>query len=302
MNDIIQIESISKVHDVFGLPKPRHPLVSVIRFKDTQILPEYHHVRCTFGMYCVTQKNDTEGTMRYGRNAYDFQEGSMVFIKPGQVLTYDGHLSKAEDPGWALLFHPDLIRKSELAKTIGNYSFFSYDLAEALHISDEEKRSLNEILNKIEGEYQQNIDRHSQKLIVSNIELLLDYCTRYYDRQFYTRSNLNQDVLVKFDRILKEYFDQDNQLLSGIPTVAFCGEALNLSPKYLSDLLKRETGKNAKTHIDDFLLNRAKNQLLNSTGSISEIAYNLGFEYSQHFSKLFKAKAGMSPSEYRNMN
>ncbi len=302
MNDIIQIESISKMHDVFGLPKPRHPLVSIIRFKDTQILPEFHHVRCTFGMYCVTQKNDTEGTMRYGRNAYDFQEGSMVFIKPGQVLTYDGHLSKAEDPGWALLFHPDLIRKSELAKTIDNYSFFSYDLAEALHISDEEKRSLNEILNKTEGEYQQNIDRHSQKLIVSNIELLLDYCTRYYDRQFYTRSNLNQDVLVKFDRILKEYFDQDNQLLTGIPTVAFCGEALNLSPKYLSDLLKRETGKNAKTHIDDFLLNRAKNQLLNSTGSISEIAYNLGFEYSQHFSKLFKAKAGMSPSEYRNMN
>ena len=302
MNDIIQIESISKMHDVFGLPKPRHPLVSIIRFKDTQILPEFHHVRCTFGMYCVTQKNDTEGTMRYGRNAYDFQEGSMVFIKPGQVLTYDGHLSKAEDPGWALLFHPDLIRKSELAKTIDNYSFFSYDLAEALHISDEEKRSLNEILNKTEGEYQQNIDRHSQKLIVSNIELLLDYCNVYYDSDIYTRSNLNQDVLVKFDRILKEYFDQDNQLLTGIPTVAFCGEALNLSPKYLSDLLKRETGKNAKTHIDDFLLNRAKNQLLNSTGSISEIAYNLGFEYSQHFSKLFKAKAGMSPSEYRNMN
>lgn len=302
MNEIIRIESISKMHDVFGLSKPRHPLVSIIRFRDTQILPEYHHLRCTFGMYCVTQKNDTEGTMRYGRNTYDFQEGSMVFIKPGQVLTYDGHLSKAEDPGWALLFHPDLIRKSELVKTIDNYSFFSYDLTEALHISDEEKHSLNEILNKIEGEYRQNIDRHSQKLIISNIKLLLDYCTRYYDRQFYTRSNLNQDVLVRFEHILKEYFDQGNQLSTGIPTVGFCGEALNMSPKYLSDLLKRETGKNAKTHIDDFLLNRAKNRLLNSTVSISEIAYDLGFEYSQHFSKLFKAKAGISPSEYRNLN
>lgn len=302
MDDIISIDSISQMHEVFGLPKPKHPLVSVVRYKDVIVQPEYHHVRCAIGMYCITQKNDADGSMRYGRNAYDFQEGSILFIKPGQVLTYDGHQSSAADPGWVLLFHPDLIRKSELGGSIDQYAFFSYDITEALHISDEEKHSITEILNKIESEYRQNIDRYSQKLIVSNIELLLDYCTRYYDRQFYTRSNLNQDVLVKFDRLLMEYFDHGNQLITGIPTVAFCGEALNMSPKYLSDLLKRETGKNAKMHIDDFLINRAKNQLLNSTGSISEIAYNLGFEYSQHFSKLFKAKSGMSPSEYRNLN
>ncbi|MCR9253811.1 MAG: helix-turn-helix domain-containing protein [bacterium] len=226
----------------------------------------------------------------------------MVFIKPGQVLTYDGHQSAAEDPGWALLFHPDLIRKSELGKTIDEYSFFSYEITEALHISESEKHSLNEILVKIEGEYHQNIDRHSQKLIVSNIELLLDYCTRYYDRQFYTRSNLNKDIVVKFEQLLKSYFENRDQYEKGIPTVSYCGDALFMSPKYLSDLLRRETGQNAKTHIDDFILNKAKNQLLNSNDSISQIAFSLGFEYSQHFSKLFKAKSGMSPSEYRNVN
>ncbi len=299
MNEIIPINSIAKMHQVFGLPKPKHPLISVVRYKNTRILPEYHDVRCSFGLYCITLKNEIVGTMGYGRSSYDFQEGSMLFIKTGQVLSYDGHHSEADDPGWALFFHPDLIRKSELGNTIDRYSFFSYELNEALHLSEAEKQSLNEILEKIENEYSQNIDRHSQKLIISNIELLLDYCTRYYDRQFYTRSNLNQDVLVKFERLLKEYYDQRNQLEAGIPTVAYCGNALNMSPKYLSDLLKRETGKNGKTHIDDFLLNRAKNQLLSTTESIGEIAFNLGFEYSQHFSKLFKNKTGMSPKEYR---
>ncbi|WP_299363194.1 AraC family transcriptional regulator [Winogradskyella sp.] len=301
MDSIIHIESISDMHKVFGLPKPKHPLVSIIRFKNVEIQEEFHHVRCSFGMYCVTQKNETVGSMKYGRNTYDFQEGSMVFIKPGQVLTYDGHQSTAEDPGWALLFHPDLILKSELGRSIDDYSFFSYDITEALHISEDEKMALNEILGKIEKEYHQNIDRHSQKLIISNIELLLDYCTRYYDRQFYTRSNLNKDVLAKFEQLLKTYYEDNNQYTTGIPSVSYCGNALHMSPKYLSDLLKRETGKNAKAHIDDFLLNKTKMQLLSSKASISEIAYSLGFEYSQHFSKLFKAKSGVSPSEYRSL-
>ncbi len=302
MEEIVHIESISDMHNVFGLGKPKHPLVSVIRFQNAEISPEYHHIRCSFGMYCITQKNETDGSMGYGRSSYDFQEGAMVFIKPGQVLRYDGHQSSAEDPGWALLFHPDLIRKSELSKTIDNYSFFSYDITEALHISDQEKQSLNDLISKIEKEYQQHIDRHSQKLIISNIELLLDYCTRYYDRQFYTRTNLNQDVLAKFENLLKEYYSKENQLIMGIPSVDYCGTALNMSSKYLSDLLKKETGKSAKTHIDDFLMNKAKNRLLRSTASVSEIAYGLGYEYSQHFSKSFKAKTGMSPSEYRSLD
>ncbi len=290
------------MHDVFGLSKPQHPLVSVIRFRNTQIKPEYHHIRCAFGMYCITQKNEIDGSMRYGRNSYDFQEGSMLFIKPGQVLRYDGHQSTAEDPGWALLFHPDLIRKSELSKSIDNYSFFSYDITEALHLSEEEKQSLEEVITKIEKEYQQNIDRHSQRLIISNIELLLNYCTRYYDRQFYTRENLNKDILSKFENLLKNYYAANHQLDTGIPSVSYCGKELNLSSKYLSDLLKKETGKNAKAHIDDFLMNNAKNRLLNSMESVSEVAYALGFEYVQHFSTMFKAKIGLSPSEYRRLN
>ena len=302
VQEIFQIESISDMHDVFGLAKPKHPLVSVIQFKDREIRPEYHHIRCSFGMYCITQKNEIDGSMGYGRNSYDFQEGSMLFIKPGQVLSYDGHQSTAENPGWALLFHPDLLRKSELGKTIERYSFFSYDITEALHISDEEKQSLNELVAKIEKEYQQHIDRHSQKLIISNIELVLDYCTRYYDRQFYTRTNLNKDVLTRFENLLSDYYAVENQLNTGVPSVDYCGKELNMSPKYLSDLLKKETGKSAKTHIDDFLMNKAKNRLLGSTESVSEIAYALGYEYSQHFSKIFKVKTGMSPSQYRSLN
>ncbi len=290
------------MHYVFGLPRPKHPLVSVIRFKDADIKEEYHNVRCSFGMYCITHKDGTQGSMKYGRNSYDFQEGSMLFIKPGQVLGYDGHKHPGEDPGWALLFHPDLIRKSELARSIDDYSYFSYDISEALHISEDEKIALNEIIEKIETEYMQNIDRHSQKLIISNIELLLDYCTRYYDRQFYTRTNINKDVLAKFESLLKEYYSNEIHLEMGIPTVNHCGRELSMSPKYLSDLLKKETGKSAKTHIDDFLINEAKTRLLNSTESVSEIAYGLGFEYSQHFSKTFKAKTGMSPGSYRELN
>ena len=302
MDEIIHIESISDMHDVFGLTKPKHPLVSIIQYKNAEIKEEFHHIRCSLGMYCIMNKNETDGSMGYGRNSYDFKEGSVLFVKPGQVLTYNGHQSNSEEPGWALLFHPDLIRKSELGKTIDNYSFFSYDASEALHISDEERQSLNELINKIEKEFQQNIDRHSQKLIISNIELLLDYCTRYYDRQFYTRTNLNKDVLTKFENLLKEYYSNENQLIIGVPTVGYCGKELNMSPKYLSDLLKKETGKNCKTHLDDFIINKAKNQLLNSTDSVSEIAYGLGYEYSQHFSKIFKAKTGTSPSIFRNMN
>ncbi|MEO1012012.1 MAG: helix-turn-helix transcriptional regulator [Bacteroidota bacterium] len=302
VQDIVYIESISAMHEVFGLAKPKHPLVSVIRFKGAEIQPLYHHVRCVFGMYCITQKNGMEGSMGYGRNSYDFQEGSLLFIRPGQVLSYDGHQSTAEDPGWALLFHPDLLRKSELGKTIEQYSFFSYDITEALHVSDEEKQSLNELITKIEKEYDQHIDRHSQKLIIANIELLLDYCTRYYDRQFYTRTNLNKDVLTRFEQLLTSYYADENQLHLGIPSVEYCGKELYMSPKYLSDLLKKETGKSAKAHIDDFLMNKAKNRLLRSPETVSEIAYDLGYEYSQHFSKTFKVKTGMSPSEYRRLN
>jgi AraC-like DNA-binding protein len=264
--------------------------------------PEYVGFRYALDLYQVMYKECAEGSFGYGRNSYDFEEGTLVFTAPGQVLTVHDWEENPESGGWSLLFHPDLIRKSRLGKTIDDYSFFSYEANEALHLSDEEKQSINEILDKIIREYSQNIDKHSQKLIISNIELILDYCTRYYDRQFYTRTNLNKDVVSRFESLLKEYYGSGKALEQGIPSVAYCGAELNMSSNYLSDLLKKETGRNAQEHIHFFLIEKAKTELLSSGESISQIAYGLGFEYPQHFSKIFKAKTGMSPVEYRNLN
>ena len=302
MSEILRIKSITQVHDYFGFEKPKHPLVSVIKLDRDVVNYDFGDLKYVLDLYQVSLKSGVEGTIVYGRNNYDFEEGTMVFTAPGQVLQFNHEETEEFGDGWSLIFHPDLIRKSELGKNIDHYSFFSYEAHEALHLSDQEKKSLTEIIHKIESEYEHIIDRHSQKLIVSNIELLLDYCTRFYDRQFYTRTNLNKDVLSKFEELLKNYYGNDNQLKLGVPTVSYCGKELNMSPKYLSDLLKKETGKNAKAHIDNFIINKAKNILLQSTDSVSEIAYDLGFEYSQHFSKIFKAKTGMSPGQYRSMN
>ena len=302
MSEILRIDSISQVHDFFGFEKPEHPLVSVIHFNSDMVHPDLKGQKYAVDLYQVSLKSGVSGSFVYGRNSYDFKEGMMIFTEPGQVLQVESKEYEPDSSGWSLIFHPDLIRKSELGRTIDNYSFFSYEVHEALHLSDKEKKSLTEIVEKIEEEYIRGIDRYSQKLIVSNIELLLDYCTRYYDRQFYTRTNLNKDVLSRFEELLRNYFRSEDQYKTGVPTVAYCGQAMNISPKYLSDLLKKETGKNAKAHIDDFLINKAKNLLLGSSETVSEIAFNLGFEYAQHFSKIFKAKTGMSPSEYRTMN
>lgn len=204
--------------------------------------------------------------------------------------------------GWTILFHPDLIRKSELGKVIDQYSFFGYDTNEALHLSEKERQFLNTLVDTIEQEITQNLDRHSQELIVQNLETILKYASRYYDRQFYTRTNLNQDLISKFEAFLKSYFDSEDLINKGIPTITQCGEALNMSGPYLSDLLRTETGKSAKDHIHSFLINKAKTILLNSKDSVSQVAYQLGFEYPQNFSKLFKNKTGISPKEYRLHN
>ncbi|QYJ77271.1 AraC family transcriptional regulator [Shewanella zhangzhouensis] len=199
------------------------------------------------------------------------------------------------------MFHPDLIRRSELGRCIGSYSFFHYEANEALHVSEVEKACLRGIVDKIVAEYSGNIDRHSQELIVSNIKLLLDYCTRYYDRQFYTRTNLNKDIASQFEQLLQRYYQNQVYEKLGLPTVAYCGKEMGISPYYLSDLLKKETGRTASDYIHFFVLERAKNSLLGTQLSVTEVAYNLGFAYPQHFSKLFKAKVGMSPKEYRKL-
>ena len=303
MSNIITIESITQVHDALGLDKPRHPLVSLLPIDKRIATYDYGDVTYVFDFYQISLKAGIKGTMTYGRNRYDFQEGCMVFSKPGQAFQFENNDEITDKTkGWTLLFHPDLIRKSELGQSIEKYSFFSYETHEALHLSGDEKGSLNELAEKIEREINQNIDRHTQKLIISNIELMLDYCTRYYDRQFYVRTNLNQDIITKFESLLRDYYLSAKPLDLGVPTVKYCGEQLHLSSQYLSDLLKKETGKNAQQHIQHFVIERAKTQLLNSTEQVSQIAYGLGFEYPQHFSKLFKSKTGVSPAEYRTKN
>ncbi len=303
MKELIEVNNITEAHKILGLAKPSHPLVSVFSPLDMHLdIEMLEKVKISVNLHQVWMNDGVSGSVGYGRNDYDFHEGTLAFFKPGQVLTYHEKSIQPDSEAWGLLFHPDLIRKSELGRTIESYSFFDYEINEALHISDAEKKTLNEIKDKIVYEYSLNIDKHSQKLIVSNIELLLDYCTRYYDRQFYTRTNLNKDLVTSFEHLLRDYYKSGKPLEAGIPTVAYCGSELNMSSSYLSDLLKKETGKNAQEHIHHFVIDKAKTQLLGTTESISQIAYGLGFEYPQHFSKMFKAKAGVSPAEYRSMN
>ena len=302
MQEINHIASIAEVCKFFDMPPPKHPLVSILWVKDMPNFKDYLGLKYNTDLFFVSLKEGVEGKMGYGRNSYDFEDGTIIFSKPGQVLSIEEKTVSEDAKGWILGFHPDLIRKSELGKTIGDYSYFDYEMHEALHLSEDEKSTLTDLVKKIEAEINQNIDKHSQKLIISALELLLDYCNRYYDRQFYVRTNLHQDHVSEFEKFLKEYFNSDKPLHFGLPSVKYCGEQLHMSPNYLSDLLRKETGKSTKDHIHAFVVNRAKNKLLGTTQSISEIAYDLGFEYPQHFSKVFKKQTGMSPAKYRLAN
>lgn len=300
-NPVRNIKTISELHNLFGLSKPKHPLVSVVRHSDMLIDSVFTNQRFSMDMYLISLKGNQEATLKYGRNQYDFQEGSMVFIAPNQVFASSStDFSKTHDE-WTMIVHSDFIHGVGLQDSIRQYSFFNYEESESLHLSDDEKRSLTEIIHKIEAEYHQRIDKHTDEIIAINIESLLKYCLRYYERQFITRKSQNKGVLIQFEIFLNNYMQADLGE-KGIPSVTHCGEALNISPYYLSDLLKAETGKSAKEHIDLALINRAKNRLLQSNDSISEIAYELGFDYPNHFSKLFKSKTGMSPKEFRTLN
>lgn len=302
MGEFYRIQSISEVHQMFGLAKPTHPLITIIR-KWPQVDFDFGNIKLTSDLYLLSMKGKMKGsTFQYGKNSHDFDDGTLVFIAPNQVASFEDPIEELDDSGWSILFHPDLIRKSELGKDIKNYSFFNYETNEALHVSDKEKQSLLELVKKIDLELNQNIDKHSQDIIIQNIESILKYSNRYFDRQFYTRTNLNKDFVSKFEQYLQSYFTSSDLSEKGIPSVKQCGKAMNMSGSYLSDLLKIETGSSAKDHIHSYLIEKAKTTLLNSNSSISEIAFGLGFEYPQHFSKLFKGKVGYSPTEYRNLN
>ena len=303
MGDIIRIDSVSQIHDFLGLEGPRHPLITVLPIDERTVTANYGNTTFMMDLFQISLKKGIEGNLSYGRNSYDFQDGTLIFTAPGQVIEYtNDEETNGPVEGWSLVFHPDLIRKSDLAGKIDRYGFFDYASNEALHLSFDEKTHIEELRDKIEFEYSHNLDSHSLNLINANLELLLDYCLRYYDRQFLSRTNLNQDLIAKFEKTLKVYYQASKAYELGLPSIAYCANELNLSPKYLSDLLKKETGRAAQEHIHQFLIEKDKNLLLNSTDSISEVAYALGFEYPQHFSNLFKSKTGSSPSDYRSLN
>lgn len=298
---MLVLKTVSEAHQGLGLPKPKHPLISISNQRDLDFsaFPEGTKVRSD--LYQIWMKEGSACQFGYGRNTYDFQEGTLAFSKPGQVKTSNETEGKKDVEGFLILFHPDLLRRSNLGKTIEQYTFFNYEVSEALHVSEEEKGMLTALTDQIRGEIDQHIDQHSQSLIVSSLELFLGYCRRYYDRQFIVRSNLNKDLISRFEKELGGYYQEGKALEIGLPTVAHCAEALNMSANYLSDLLKKETGSSAQQHIQEFVINKAKNRLIASEDPLKSIAYDLGFEYSQHFSNMFKKRTGMTPSEYRQM-
>lgn len=297
--EIIPIKSISQLHEAFGFEKPRHPLISVVDSSKICPNPEHRDLRVAMDFYMISMKNGDCG-IQYGRNYYDFAEGTLIFTAPGQVIMASDDQEFPE--GWILFFHADLLRKTALADTIDSYQFFSYDVSEALHLSDREKTIMTDCVDNIKYEYEQNIDAHSQALFVSNIGLLLNYSNRFYERQFHTRKHQHGDILSNFEKALKTYIHSEDLTKNGLPSVQYFAEIVNLSPNYLSDLLKKETGKNTKEHINEMVVDRAKNMLLNSGHSVSEIAYDLGFNYPHYFSRMFKSNTGFSPQKYREVN
>lgn len=299
MSQIIHIRTIAQIHKSLGLPPPMHPLISLISIDESVTSYDYGDFTYVYDFYQIALKSGIQGDIAYGRNHYDYDQGSMVFTKPSQAQQYSNIESVETERGWVLLFHPDLIRRSGLAGQMESYSFFSYDTNEALHVSEREKQILSELVAQIKEEYSQNIDKHTQRLIVSNIELILNYCTRFYERQFIIRQNHNLDLMEKVDGILREYFESDSAVERGLPTVKYLSEAMCMSSNYLSDMIKNATGRTAQQYIQDHVIDRIKNALLGTNEQVSQIAYSLGFEYPQHLSKLFKAKTGMTPVEYR---
>ena len=282
-------------------PAYHHPLIAVVDFSQTseEITEE---TSITTDFYSIMYKNYCKSNVRYGRKPIDFDEGSLICMAPNQVITIENEIEPRDQlKGWGLFFHPDLIRNTTLTAKMKDFTFFSYEIAEALHLSEKEKQVLYDCVRRIQTELQENIDDHSQTIIVSTLELLLNYCNRFYGRQFITRKANNKDILSRIEAHLSAYFSTNTER-NGLPSVKSLADAVNLSPSYLGDLLKKETGLNAQEHIHQVVINHAKNTLLNSAKSVSEIAYDLGFEYPQYFSRLFKQKTGQTPQEFRGLN
>lgn len=296
-----RVKTISEFHSLKGLPKPKHPLISVINYADITCTPEIEAKNWIFDFYNIAIKRGVDATLKYGQQNYDFDEGVMFFLSPNQVFgvlpTNNNDINRS---GWMLLIHPDFLWNTSLSKNINQFDFFDYSVNEALFLSTKEEVILKDIVKNIEQECNENIDSFSQSIIISQVETLLNYSVRFYQRQFITRKKVNYQILTRLEEILTQYFNSENLIEKGLPSVNFIAETLNLSPNYLSNLLKSLTGQSTQQHIQNKLIEKAKEKLTTTSLSVSEIAYQLGFEYPQSFSKLFKTKTNLTPIKYRS--
>lgn len=303
MSSINRLERVAQFNAERG-QETLHPLVSVLNQSKSKPI---HLTRSLSDLYIIFLKGPKCAELTYGRSQYDYEDGTLLFIAPGQVFGFDESektpkATPLQPTGWVLLFHPDLIRGTSLGRQIIEYSFFTYDVNEALHLSEREKGLVLDCFAKIRHELEHPIDTHSRRLIVSHIELFLNYCVRFYDRQFITRATAHNDILVRFERVLNEYLQSEKPQTVGLPSVGYCAEQLHLSANYFGDLVKKETGKSAKEYIQERLIDVAKEKVFDTSRTISDIAYELGFKYPQHFTRLFKQRVGVSPNEYRRLN
>jgi len=299
--EIFRSKSIAELLNNMGLGKPSHPLIAVIDTSKLSYGKEFVGMRFSSDLYCIALK-DTGCGIDYGRNHYDFTEGALLFTSPGQVFTVRKPQDLNQSQGWMLYFHPDLIRNTSLGAKIDSYGYFNYEVHEALYLSDQEQEILTSIVALIQNEINQRIDNHSRQVLVSNIELILNYSVRFYERQMNTRAAQNAVIVSRVEQLLKSFFQNNNLVETGPPTIQYLADNCNLSPSYLSDVLSKETGMSAKEHINNFLIEKAKHRLLSSADSVSGIAYSLGFNYPHYFGRLFKQKTGYTPQEYRQSN
>ena len=296
MDNIVNLESVDRYNSMYG-HETLHPLVSVVDLtKATKIV---NHTQMNYGVYALFLKQTKSCDLKYGRRSYDYQEGTIVCFAPGQAVRVDMIEDEITPEVYGIVFHPDLIRGTSLGKSIKNYTFFSYAVNEALHLSDQEKGIVMDCLKKISIELEHAIDKHSKALIAMNIELLLNYCMRFYERQFITRSDANKDALTKFEQLLNEYFLSKLPMQEGLPSVKYFADKICLSSNYFGDMVKKETGKTPQEHIQDKVIEMAKEHITETDETVSQIAYTLGFQYPQHLCRLFKKRVGCTPNEYR---
>lgn len=296
MDKVIKLDSVDQYNNLYGL-ETLHPLVSVVDL--TKATRSVNHIQMNYGLYALFLKESKSCDIKYGRKVYDYQEGTIVCFAPGQIAGVNTLEDEVNPPVFGIVFHPDLIRGTSLGKNIKDYTFFSYAVNEALHLSEQEKHIVKDCLKNISIELEHAIDKHSKALIAMNIELLLNYCMRFYERQFITRSSATRDALTQFEQLLNEYFESQLPMQEGLPTVKYFADKICLSPNYFGDMIKKETGKTPQEHIQEKVIELAKEHIAETDETVSQIAYTLGFQYPQHLSRLFKKRVGCTPNEYR---